>query len=267
MDLLDLLKMMVRRWYVAVPVVVVTLGIALFVGSQIRPEYKASSAVLLIPPTTRQTQPVGPPSASPRPGNPWVQVGEDAMAQALKISVSTKEARDRVSKAGGDPAYEVGLVTRSSILTFDVTTTSEDRARATMKAVIDLVRTEVANRQAQYKPKPGEDITAQVLDPGDNVQPSRSNVLRAEIVIVGIGILLAAAATVMFDAVQRRRRSTKFGVRASPGRASATVSAADKATPPGQKVDLSHKQMNDSDRLSDETMVISAIRVPTNDDR
>lgn len=222
MDLLDLLKLMVRRWYVAVPILVVALGGALLVGSSIEPEYKTSAAILLVPPTTQPAAPA--PSAAPAPGNPWLQVGEASMAQAIKISVTTREARDKVVTAGGDQAYEVDLVTRSSILTIDVTTTTPERASTTVHAVIELVRAEVAARQAQYKPRPGEEITTQVLDPGDNVQPSRSNVLRAQIVVGAIGLLLAAAGAVGFDAVQHRRAAARLNGFGGGGRASATVS-------------------------------------------
>ena len=57
MDLLDLLKLMFRRWYVTAPVVVLTLGAAFTLGNAIQPEYKTSAAVLLVPPTTNPAAP------------------------------------------------------------------------------------------------------------------------------------------------------------------------------------------------------------------
>ncbi|GIG89316.1 hypothetical protein [Plantactinospora endophytica] len=211
MDLLDLLKLMFRRWYVSAPVVVVTLGAALAFGLAIQPEYKTEVAILLVPPTTSAAAPA--PNATPRPGNPWLRIGENAMAQAVQISTSAHDARKRIAAAGGDPDYEVGLVTRSSILTVAVTAATEESARKTVEAITQLIHDEVAGQQAQYRPNPGEQITTEVLDPGLNIVQSRSNVLRAQVVIAAIGALLAAVAAVVWDAVARRRASARLGQR------------------------------------------------------
>ncbi|MEO3741904.1 hypothetical protein [Plantactinospora sp. B5E13] len=211
MDLLDLLKLMFRRWYVSAPIVVGTLGAAFAFGLAIQPEYKTEVAILLVPPTTAQAPPA--PNATPQPGNPWLRIGENAMAQAVQISISSHDARMKVATAGGDPDYEVGLVTRSSILTVAVTAATEQSARATVTAVTQLLTDEVAGKQAEYRPKPGEQITTQVLDPGLNIVPSRSNVLRAQVVIAAIGLLLAAVAAVVYDAVLRRRAAARLGRR------------------------------------------------------
>jgi hypothetical protein len=208
MDLLDLLKLMFRRWYVSAPVVVVTLGAALAFGLAIQPEYKTEVAVLLVPPTTSAAAPE--PNATPRPGNPWLRIGENAMAQAVQISISAHGARTKVATAGGDPDYEVGLVTRSSILTVAVVAADEDSARKTVQAVTQLIRDEVEGQQARYEPKPGEQITTEVLDPGLNIVQSRSNVLRAQVVIAAIGALLAAVSAVVYDAVARRRATARL---------------------------------------------------------
>ena len=211
MDLLDLLKLMFRRWYVSAPVVVVTLGAALAFGAAVQPEFKTEVAILLVPPTTAAAAPA--PNATPRPGNPWLRIGENAMAQAVQISISAHDARSRIAAAGGDPDYEVGLVTRSSILTVAVTASSEASALATVTAVTKLINDEVAGQQAAYKPNPGEQISTEVLDPGLNIVQSRSNVLRAQIVILAIGALLAAVAAVVHDALTRRRATARLGHR------------------------------------------------------
>jgi hypothetical protein len=209
MDLLDLLKLMFRRWYVTLPVILAALGAAVAVGLSIQPEYKTSAAVLLVPPSS--SAPATGPGATPAPGNPWLKVGENAMAQAVQISISSYDARTKVEAAGGESTYEAGLVNRSSIITVDVTATTRDRALATVEAATRLIKDEVAAKQAGYKPRPGEQITTEVLDPGLNITESRSNVLRAQIVVLAIGVLLAAAAAVAADAISRRRGAARLG--------------------------------------------------------
>ena len=223
MDLLDLLKLVFRRWYVAVPIVIVTLGAAVALGSAIQPEYKTAATVMLVPPTTSVSAPTN--NATPAPGNPWLRIGEVQMAQAVQISASSSESRQKVVAAGGDNAYEITLVTRSSIMTIEVSSDTAAKALATVEAATKLINDEVIAQQAKYKPKAGESITTQVLDPGLNVTPSRSNVLRAQIVVLAVGLLVMAAVVVAYDAIARRRLTARVNNRAGL-RANATAGSA-----------------------------------------
>lgn len=217
MDLLDLLKLMFRRWYIATPVVLLTLVAALVFGTSVQPEYKTSAAILLVPPTVAaSTAEAG---ADGQPGNPWLRVGESAMAQAVQISVSAYDARSRIAAAGGDPDYEVELVNRSSILTVDVSADSEAEALTTVTAVTKLINDEVVGQQASYPTRPGAQISTKVLDPGLKITPSRSNVLRAQIVVTALGLLVAAGAAVSVDAIARHRANARLTGRRAGRRA------------------------------------------------
>lgn len=214
MDLLDLIKLIFRRWYVTAPIIALAVAATVGVGVAIRPEYRSTVAIVLMPPTGAASAPEASPTAGA--GNPWARIGPAAMAQAVQIAASSHDARERVRAAGGDPDYTVELVSRSSILTIEVAADSAVEALATARGVTTLIDDEVARRQAPYQPAPGDQITVQVLDPGRDVEPSRSNVLRLQIVVMGIGLLVAAAAAVGYDAAARhlaaRARRTRSGV-------------------------------------------------------
>ena len=269
MDLLDLLKLVVRRWYVAVPIVIVTLAAAVALGSAIQPEYKTAATVILVPPTTSQAPAAN--GATPAPGNPWLRIGETAMAQAVQISASSGEAREKVVAAGGDSSYEITLVTRSSIMTVEIASDTSAKALATVEAVTKLINDEVVAQQAKYKPKAGEEITTQVLDPGLNVTPSRSNVLRAQIVVLAIGLLFMAAGVVAYDAIARRRLTKQVNARAGVrGNATAGSAAVEqrrpqpplaKAVGPVNKPVASREQ-DDEDEPVDATQVIRINSTP-----
>lgn len=207
MDLLDLLKLMFRRWYVCGPLVLLAVGAAFAYGTAVEPEYKTSAAILLVPPTV--TGATSNPDGSAQPANPWLRIGENGMAQAIQISTSAHGARARVAAAGGESDYEVGLVSRSAILTVNVVADTEANARATVTAVIRLIQEEVAGQQSRYGTAPEEQIGTEVLDPGTQITASRANLLRAQIVLIAIGVLLAAAAAVLVDALARGRTARR----------------------------------------------------------
>jgi hypothetical protein len=268
MDLLDLLKLVVRRWYVAVPVVIVTLAAAVALGSAIQPEYKTAATVILVPPTTSQAPTEN--GATPAPGNPWLRIGETAMAQAVQISASSGESRQKVVAAGGDDAYEITLVTRSSIMTVEISSDTSAKALATVEAVIKLIGEEVVAQQAKYKPKAGEEISTQVLDAGLNVTPSRSNVLRAQIVVLAIGLLLMAAAVVAYDAIARRKLTKQVNARAGL-RGNATAGSASVeprrpqpplAKPMGPVNKPAGREQGDDDEPADATQIIRINSTP-----
>lgn len=219
MDLLDLLKLMVRRWYVTAPVLLGALAAALVVGGAMPPEYKTTSAVLMVPPTVA---PVPGGDRDRAPGNPWLRVGEAPMAQAVQIALSSHEFRQKVAAQGGDPSYEMKVLNRSAILTVDVTTDSEAKSLATVTAVNQLIRDEVEARQAGYPGRPGEQITTEVLDSGLNITNSRSSILRVQIVTVALGFLIAAVLAALVDVISRlitRRRGTERHLARAAGQA------------------------------------------------
>ncbi|MEV4621275.1 hypothetical protein AB0J74_21535 [Asanoa sp. NPDC049573] len=266
MDLLDLLKLVVRRWYVAVPVVIVTLAAAVALGSAIQPEYKTAATVILVPPTTSQAPTAN--GATPAPGNPWLRIGETAMAQAVQISASSGESRQKVVAAGGDSAYEITLVTRSSIMTVEISSDTSAKALATVEAVTKLISEEVVAQQAKYKPKAGEEISTQVLDAGLNVTPSRSNVLRAQIVVLAIGLLFMAAAVVAYDAIARRKLTkqvnARAGLRGNATAGSATVEPRRPQPPLAKQMGPVNKprDLADDEEPADATQIIRINSTP-----
>lgn len=197
----DIAKVMWRRWYVVVPLLLVVLGTTLSAGAFITPEYTSTASVLLVPPADRPE--------APKPGekaNPWLDVGPVAMAEAVSIAVQNKSSRDTVAAEGGDALYEVGVLPRSSIVLVEVSASSPERVRATASRVITLIEDEVARRQAPYKPKPTHQITTQVLDPGDNLVASLTGLRRGQAMILFAGMLLTAGLAVAVDAALRRPR-------------------------------------------------------------
>ncbi|MGH3716723.1 MAG: hypothetical protein ACRDT4_25180 [Micromonosporaceae bacterium] len=201
MDMWDIVRVMWRRWYVVVPLLLVVMGTTLSAGAFIHPEYTSTASVLLVPPADR------PESLKPgEKGNPWLDVGPVAMAEAVSIAVQSKSSRDTVAADGVEALYEVGVLPRSSIVLIEVSATSPQQARAGATRVIALIEDEVDRRQAPYQPKPTHQISTQVLDPGDNVVASQTGLRRGQAMILFAGMLLTAGLAIAVDAVLRRQR-------------------------------------------------------------
>lgn len=201
MDLWDLAKLMGRRWYLMAPMIILTLAATSWALLTIKPDYTSTGQIMLIPPADRT--PLTP--AELQSTNTWVEVGEDIMAKALSISLNTNQTHKEIEGEGFSTAFEVAAEDRSSILTVTATATTAEAAQATVQRLEKQITREVEEMQARYKPKAGRAITTQVLDAGDTIEVVSSKVKRAAVVIIGVGLLLTAAVTIVGDNILRRR--------------------------------------------------------------
>ncbi|MET7424106.1 hypothetical protein [Dactylosporangium sp. NPDC005555] len=201
MDLWDLAKLMGRRWYLMAPMIILTLAATSWALLTIKPDYTSTGQIMLIPPADRT--PLTP--AELQSTNTWVEVGEDIMAKALSISLNTNQTHKEIEGEGFSTTFEVAAEDRSSILTVTATATTAAAAQATVQRLQKQITREVDEMQARYKPKAGRAISTQVLDGGDTIEVVSSKVKRAAVVIVGVGLLLTAAVTIIGDNILRRR--------------------------------------------------------------
>lgn len=213
MDLWDLAKLMGRRWYLMAPMIILTLAATSWALLTIKPDYTSTGQIMLIPPADRT--PLTP--AELQSTNTWVEVGEDIMAKALSISLNTNQTHKEIEGEGFSTAFEVAAEDRSSILTVTATAATAEAAQATVQRLEKQITREVEEMQARYRPKAGRSITTQVLDAGDTIEVVSSKVKRAAVVIIGVGLLLTAAVTIVGDNILRRRARAQALRRQRPG--------------------------------------------------
>jgi hypothetical protein len=180
-DLWDLTKMMFRRWLVAVPVLLVSLGAVGWTAVSVEPDYSAKGYILLIPPRVS-------PDAAARAGrtlNPWTQLGGSELARAAAIKVGAQRVAEDLVNAGYG-GFTVGQDGGSPGLTI-----------------------EVAAEQAKYGVDTGDAFTTLVLADGTDVKQVNSKVKRAVIAVFGVGMIATVAVTAGVDALLRSRATRR----------------------------------------------------------
>ncbi len=203
MDFWDLTKLLLRRWYLAVPGLVLTAAAAAWTMVDVKPNYIATSYVQLAPPTSLPTEP-GQPSLDQR--NPWIALGLYNLADAAMLTVQQKTVVESFKASGLSETFTATLNTSSPLVTFEVTGESERQAIETTEALIARFSTSVTDLQIQaYGVAAADLVTAQRIDFGGNVAESNGRVKRAVVAVAGVGILLTLALTVGVDTMARRR--------------------------------------------------------------
>lgn len=100
MDLWDLTRLLFRRWYVALPILLASVLTAALVGQSVKPDYRSTGNLVLIP-APGPVEPANPkqPTAE-RPKNPWGDLGLEALGNAAILKVLDQKTLKGLADSG-----------------------------------------------------------------------------------------------------------------------------------------------------------------------
>ncbi|WP_341720439.1 hypothetical protein QQG74_12420 [Micromonospora sp. FIMYZ51] len=203
MDFWDLTKLLIRRWYIAGPLLLLTVAATALAAVKIEPNYVATSYVQLVPPSVT---PKEDDRRTPRPRNPWLDLGLASLGKAAILTVQDQKVVEALKEAGYTDSFTLTLDQALPIVSFEVIAPTRDQATATTQELVRRFGESVTALQADYGAAAEQTITTLRLTVGENVTESTSKVKRALVAIAGLGVLLTTALTVLLDAMIRRRR-------------------------------------------------------------
>ncbi len=223
-DFWELTKLLFRRWYFSVPMLLLSVAATLFAGASVKPDYDAKLHLQLIPPLSATDAP----GVKTQPRNPWVELGIESIGNAAIIAVGDKAVLDNLVKDGYTDNIVVTMDNRTPVITVEAIGSSPKQATESAHAMAKIVDQNVLSLQKAYGAPQGQLITTRSLDTGDNVEKVTSKVKRALAVIGGVGLLLTSAVTIGLDALLRgraRRRALAADVERSSDKATTSGSA------------------------------------------
>jgi hypothetical protein len=194
-------KLLFRRWYFSLPMLLVTLVLVAIASVTVKPDYSAKGHVQLIPPTGTTAA-----DGEKNPiKNPWFDLGYEALGNATMIDVAKKSV---LEKMVADGLSDNVTVTMEQVPLFEIEAVgdSPEQATATVQRVQKNISDAVLERQQTLRVAKSETITALELDDGTEVEVKKSKVMRVMIVAAGLGLLLTAGFTIGIDALIRFRR-------------------------------------------------------------
>ncbi|WP_204003157.1 hypothetical protein [Virgisporangium aurantiacum] len=212
MDLWDLTRLLFRRWYFALPILLVSAIVAILVSSSVKPDYRATGNVVMIPapgdPADAELKAQNKAIPS-RPKNPWLDLGFNALGQATILQVMDQKTLEGFVEAGLSDSITVTMDQRSPIFIIEAVGKSPTQATATVREVIKQISEQVAAQQASYGVMPQDTITTKTLTDGADVEIVTSKVKRVLVVTIGVGLLLTTAGTIGIDVFLRWLRSRR----------------------------------------------------------
>jgi hypothetical protein len=209
-DFWDITKVMFRRWYVAVPLLLASIAGTGYTAVAVKPDYALTAYIQLIPPVASTE------AEANTQRNPWLLLGLEALTQAADYATLDQTFLDDLQAKGESTNFSIEVGTPAGGATIEVVGATAAQAVQTTAAILQQFDQTVQSLQAQYNVKQADMITTHRLDRGENLKQRGGRVKRAVVVVGGVGLLLTAGLTIAFDAILRRRRRPKAAPMASP---------------------------------------------------
>jgi hypothetical protein len=201
-DLWDLTRLLFRRWYFAVPVLLLTLASVLIASQTVQPDYSAKGHLQLIPPA-HVNEPAN--AKDNRVHNPWLDLGIQALGQAAILKVQDERVLRQLVASGHSENFTVSIDYPTTFFSIEAIGNSPRQASNTVKEIMRLLSEDVRAEQQQFGVAEQDSVSTLALDEGDKVTVVTSKVKRVLIVAAGLGLLTTAASTIGLDALLRRR--------------------------------------------------------------
>lgn len=201
MDLWTIIKVVVRRWYAVLPVLMLTAAFALVV-QKAPPTYEANGSALLVAPN----------SATGATGQPVKQNSFLIFSGSLNITASAVSrvmndtaTREAYFKAGLLHDYEIGADPSIPLIGVTATGSDPEVVVATVKRALADVSDHLKSLQDQAEAPADLRIGVRELVNPTRADSLRGNVGRTMATVAALGLLLAVAVALTLEGILTRR--------------------------------------------------------------
>jgi hypothetical protein len=205
-DLLTVLRVLARRWYLTLLGLLVTVGATLGFASNLTATYETTSSAVLLAPRV---------NGDARPGaggsNPLTQFAGylETTARILTQVASGIAMAERLNGGGATGTFTI--TSNGPIITVVANGHSAEEARRTAAVVVDVIRTELAARQDSYGSSKNDRIRADILVAPDTAVRKLGSLIRVLGAATIIGFALTVILVLRVDRVLEARKRPREG--------------------------------------------------------
>lgn len=214
MDLFDVVRSCVRRWYVVLPLLLLTAWYSHHVYASVKPVYYSQAIVGLTPPNTRIDVPA---AGVPVSRNGLLDVGGATfIANMYAVALRQPSVVDQVVAAGGRPDYDVKMfpvpptMPELPLIMVEITAPTPVAAAKTMDLVMAQTKPMLKSLQQGANVPDDQMVTPFVVSPPSVPFPGVPSRTRSTVVVFAAGAGLSVLFGVIADLLlaHRHRRAT-----------------------------------------------------------
>lgn len=212
MDLFDVVSACFRRWYVALPLLLVTVWYSHDVYASAKPVYYANTVLGLAPPSVRQDVPSA--GGEVRRNGLLDVGGATLLANLTAIGLQDPSVVGQVSAAGGLPDYVSKVFPTQApnpqLPLVMIEATSPDPAAVSRTLGLVTAQADGTMRTIQQQARVPDDqmVTSFVVAPPSTPAPAMPSRTRSTITIFAVGVGLSVLCAVLADVLLPKRRRT-----------------------------------------------------------
>ena len=207
MDFIDACKVILRRWYVVVPLALLTLAGTYFAYSNASANYSAKGALVLTPPVAVL-------GADGTTGvcatNTWCTGGDVLnLANVTGRRMDDPKIQDELLNPHQGASYQVLLNSdnRSAIMEMTATARTPADALSTLHDVTGQVEHELKDIQVSSGAKPQDLVNAETVTMARKAVPQAGGKLRAAAAAFGLGVAVTLGAAFLAESIAASRRA------------------------------------------------------------
>jgi hypothetical protein len=209
-DVLTIVRLVRRWWYLVLPMFLVTAGLALLVAQSVPVTYEAKGTLLF------QPAPAGPPPADPAiPTTTRNQFGgagatETLAARLMALAITDPATKDSLKKLGAGDFTLKQLTTQNSqdlpLIEIDATASSGDKAVATVQLVTDAAAKALQEQQTASGVEPASMISVRPLLAAPKAESLYGGRVRAGLAVGALGLAATLSMPFLMEGITRNRR-------------------------------------------------------------
>jgi len=202
MDVWTLLVILVRRWYVVVPVIALTAVVAFQAERSVQATYASEAAVILTVPASSVDE-----DGVPTQSNPYLSFPSSlgVSANAMVRVVGSADTRNRFAARGLLGTYELGVDRGSPVVGWRVEGQDVEQVVATSTALQEEVILQLDVLQTSAGAPPNQRIVGKLLGAPQAPTTTPGQSTRVVVIVAGLGVALSASLAVLADTLIRRR--------------------------------------------------------------
>jgi len=210
-DLFDILKSIVRQWYIMVPTAIIAIVVSVQLAGVVDTEFEASGSSIFVGPTERVVDPPAdaPPDAEREfePTNPFLSFNQsiDITGSAAARVVSSREYIEQLAAEGYEGEYGITQGPIGPVVNVSSTAPSPEAAVAMVERVLLGLEVELERLQGGTDAPAFQQISLQQLTV--NQEARELTGARRRVLVGGsaLGLVAAASLAVAADAISARR--------------------------------------------------------------
>ena len=215
MDLAEVIRVIRTRWYVMVPLLLLTIALTVGVDRSIPTKYQSTSELSLL---ASQSATAGT-DKLPGTGNPFLNYGSSLndTADFLVRRLGSNDSGSDLAKLGVTETYAVALAAAAQgpFITLTVTGSSPEHILTSMNTLTDYTVQQLERVQEQAGVKPVDMIRSIVIVPPSTPSPQTKTKTQDVLGTAIGGLVIAFLATFVVESIvaprRRRRRRVPFG--------------------------------------------------------